>query len=321
MNQDDVTGGLLRSVSRTFYLSIRILPSALREAMGVAYLLARTSDTIADSEGAPVTTRLRRLEDFGKMLQSGATPQSISNIQRDIKPAHPGERALIEALPRVLGCFGAFKPWDWKETLELLTNIIRGQSNDLRAFPDPAKISALPNADGLEDYTYLVAGCVGEWWTRVSFHHFPRYSRREEQDLMPLASAFGKALQLVNILRDMPADLRAGRCYLPADELQLAGTDPATLLDNPAAAQPVFDAWMAKARSYLGEGRDYIQASRPWRIRFACYMPWRLAEKTLDLMAATPPLGSPEKVKVSRALVYGTMLRGLIAAFSNAPLR
>ncbi|MEO6785784.1 MAG: phytoene/squalene synthase family protein [Chthoniobacteraceae bacterium] len=321
MNHDDVTGGLLRSVSRTFFLSIRILPPALRDAMGVAYLLARTSDTIADSESAPVSVRLRRLDDFGKMLQSGATPQAIGSIQRDIQPAHEGERTLIEALPRVLERFGAFKPWEWKETLELLANIIRGQSNDLRAFPDPATVAALPDADSLDDYTYLVAGCVGEWWTRMGLHHFPRYSRRTEQDLMPLASAFGKALQLVNILRDMPADLRAGRCYLPADELQSAGASPATLPDNPAAAQPVFEEWMAKARSYLGEGRDYIRAIRPWRIRFACYLPWRLAEKTLDLMAATPPLGSAEKVKVSRSMVYGTMLRGLVAAFSNGPLR
>ena len=120
MNHDDVTAGLLRSVSRTFYLSIRILPAALREAMGVAYLLARTSDTIADSDGAAVSVRLRRLEEFGKMLQLGATAQGVGNIQRDIQPSHAGERALIAALPQVLERFGAFKPWQWKETLELL---------------------------------------------------------------------------------------------------------------------------------------------------------------------------------------------------------
>ena len=321
MNPPDVTRDLLRSVSRTFYLSVRILPAALRETMGVAYLLARTSDTIADSEGTPVPMRLRRLEEFGKMIQSGATPQFIGNIQRDIQPAHAGERALIAALPRVMERFGAFKPWEWKETLDLLSNIIRGQSNDLRTFSDPGQITALADAHSLEDYAYLVAGCVGEWWTRMSFHHFPRYSKRSEQELMPLAASFGKGLQLVNILRDMPADLAAGRCYLPADELQNAGADPRALLDNPAAAQPVFDAWMAKARGFLDEGRDYIRAVRPWRVRFACYLPWRLAGRTLDLMAATPPLGSAEKVKVSRPMVYGTMLRAFVAAFSNGPLR
>ena len=321
MNQDDVTGSLLRAVSRTFYLSIRILPPALREAMGVAYLLARTSDTIADSDGAAVPVRLRRLEEFGKMLQAGATTQGISNIQRDIQPSHAGERELIAALPRVLERFGKFKPWDWKETVELLTNIINGQSGDLRTFSDPAKITALADAYSLEDYTYLVAGCVGEWWTRMCFHYFPRYSDRTEQELMPLAGAFGKGLQVVNILRDMPADLRAGRCYLPADELRSAGAEPATLADNPAAAQPVFEEWIAKARTFLNDGRDYIRAVRPWRIRFACYLPWQLAVRTLDLMATTPPLASTEKVKVSRPMVYGTMLRGLVAAFSNGPLR
>jgi farnesyl-diphosphate farnesyltransferase len=255
------------------------------------------------------------------MLQSGATALLIGNIQRDIQPEHAGESALIAALPQVLERFGAFKPWEWKETLELLSNIITGQSNDLRTFSDPAQIVALPDAHSLEDYTYLVAGCVGEWWTRMSFHHFPRYSERTEQDLMPLASAFGKALQLVNILRDMPADLSAGRCYLPADELQTAGALPGSLLDNPASAQPVFEEWMAKARCYLDEGREYIRSVRPWRIRFACYVPWRLAVKTLDLMASTSPLGSPERVKVSRKMVYRTMLGGIVSAFSNVPLR
>ena len=321
MNQPDVTRDLLRSVSRTFYLSVRILPPALRETIGVAYLLARTSDTIADSEGTLPAMRLRRLTDFATMLQSGATPQGIANIQRDIQPAHEGDRALISALPRVLERFGTFKPWEWKETTELLSNIIQGQSNDLRKFSEPAQITALPDADSVEDYTYLVAGCVGEWWTRMSFHHFPRYSARTEQELMPLAASFGKGLQLVNILRDMPADLRAGRCYLPEDELRNAGADPASLLDNPAAAQPVFEAWMAKARGCLDEAREYISAIRPWRIRFACYLPWKLAMQTLDLMAATPPLACAEKVKVTRAMVYGTMLRGFVAAFSNGPLR
>jgi len=321
MKQPDVTQELLRSVSRTFYLSVRILPPALRETMGVAYLLARTSDTIADSDGASASTRLRRLEEFSKLIQSGATAQLIGNIQRDIQPSHAGERALIAALPQVLERFGAFKPWEWKETVELLSNIIRGQSDDLRNFPEPGKITALPDADRLEDYTYLVAGCVGEWWTRMSFHHFPRYSDRTELELMPLAASFGKGLQLVNILRDMPADLRAGRCYLPEDELRNAGAAPASLLDNPAAAHPVFEAWMTKARGYLDEGREYIRAIRPWRIRFACYLPWRLAGQTIDLMAATPPLGSAEKVKVSRSTVYGTTLRGLVTAFSNGPLR
>ena len=40
--------GILRSVSRAFYLSIRVLPADLREPIGLAYLLARIADTIVD---------------------------------------------------------------------------------------------------------------------------------------------------------------------------------------------------------------------------------------------------------------------------------
>src|SRR6185503_14405589 len=116
-------------------------------------------------------------------------------------------------------------------------------------------IISLADADNLEDYIYLVAGCVGEWWTRICFQIYKKYSREPEEDLTVMASAFGKGLQLVNILRDMPADLRAGRCYLPGDELRAASVDVASLAEKPAAAQPVFDHWLEKARGYLDEGR------------------------------------------------------------------
>src|SRR5438094_289885 len=136
MTTDHVTRGLLRSVSRTFYLSVRILPRSLREIMGVAYLLARASDTIADCENAAVAVRLRRLTDFGTMIQVSSNSVAVGNIQRDIQPKSEGEQTLIAGLPEVLERFHAFKPWEWKETQELLANIIRGQSNDLRTFPD-----------------------------------------------------------------------------------------------------------------------------------------------------------------------------------------
>jgi len=321
MTPADVTRGLLRSVSRTFYLSVRILPPVLRENMGVAYLLARTSDTIADSENVPVATRLRRLMDFGTLIQAGSNSVAIGNIQRDIKPEDEGERALIASLAQVLERYGAFKALEWKETQDLLANIIRGQTNDLRTFQEPGLIIALADADSLEDYIYLVAGCVGEWWTRICFHQYRKYSRELEEDLTPMASAFGKALQLVNILRDMPADFRAGRCYLPGDELREAGVDVASLAETPVAAQPVFDRWLEKARGYLDEGRKYIRAIRPARVRIACYLPWSIAGQTLDLMAMNSPLRASEKVKVPRSAVYGTMLRSLFAAVSNAPVR
>src|SRR6186713_850283 len=53
---------LLKEVSRSFYLTMRILPSAIRSQISLAYLLARTTDTIADTEIIPVERRLEALE-------------------------------------------------------------------------------------------------------------------------------------------------------------------------------------------------------------------------------------------------------------------
>jgi farnesyl-diphosphate farnesyltransferase len=203
---------LLKAVSRSFYLSIRLMPAKLRAPIGVAYLLARTSDTIADTESASASVRLRRLAEFERVIKGGATPQAIASIQRDIRPEHPGERKLIETIPQVLETFQALDGWDWKEISDLMTNIIRGQSMDLETFNQSALITALPDSSVLEDYIYLVAGCVGEWWTRLCINRLPKYSKIGDAELAELGNNFGKGLQLVNILRDILPDLIAATC-------------------------------------------------------------------------------------------------------------
>jgi farnesyl-diphosphate farnesyltransferase len=311
---------LLKSVSRSFYLSIRLMPAKLRPAIGVAYMLARTSDTIADTESAPASVRLRRLAEFERIIKGGATPQAITNIQRDIRPEHPGERNLIDTMPQVLDSFQALDGWDWKEIAELMTNIIRGQSMDLETFQQPGLVAALPDANALEDYIYLVAGCVGEWWTRLCLSRLPRYSKIDDGELTELGSNFGKGLQLVNILRDLPADLASGRCYLPESELRNIGTSPEALAGSPMEAQPVFDIWEQHARELLDSGRHYILSISSRRTRMACYIPWRLGIETLDLLEQNPPLSTGTKAKVSRASVRSALFEAFGVAFSDRRL-
>lgn len=310
---------LLKSVSRSFYLSIRLMPKALRPAIGIAYLLARASDTIADTESAPRATRLRRLAELENLIRGGSSPHAMTSIQRDILPRHLGEKKLIETLPNILESFQSLDGWEWKETSDLMTSIIRGQSMDLETFGGPGSLTALADGNTLEDYIYLVAGCVGEWWTRLCFHHLPKekYSRLPEEELAQLGTNFGKGLQLVNILRDMPADLGAGRCYLPGSELKNIGIPPALLHDSPAEGQPVFDLWTLRARELLDQGRLYIMALRSRRTRMACFLPWRLGVDTLNLFTSQPPLTTGRKVKVSRATVRKALVQSVHVAFSN----
>src|SRR5262245_30415055 len=58
----DSLSRLLKATSRSFYLTLRVLPGAIRPQIGLAYLLARTTDTIADTEILPVEQRLAALQ-------------------------------------------------------------------------------------------------------------------------------------------------------------------------------------------------------------------------------------------------------------------
>ena len=75
----------------------------------------------------------------------------------------------------------------------------------------------------MDDYAYRVAGSVGEFWTEICLEHAFEASAEMKEELMSSGVRFGKALQLINILRDIPEDLEIGRCYIPTDDLEKIG--------------------------------------------------------------------------------------------------
>jgi farnesyl-diphosphate farnesyltransferase len=290
------------------------LPKGLRRPIGLAYLLARTSDTIADTATAPVDVRIQCLKEF-----SGSLPITYLSA---ISPENPAERHLLQNIPRITAMVDTLPESDRAEIRILLQKITEGQRLDLLRFPDPEKIRAIETAADLDEYTYLVAGCVGEFWTRICAAHIPRYSSLGIEELSQLGRAFGQGLQLVNILRDIPEDLRNGRCYLPLADLRAIGiSDPSTLRDNPPAAQPVFDAWHRRALDHHAQARQYIESLRPIRIRFACLLPWAIGLRTLALLEKTSPLRTPARIKVPRPEVRRIMRKAVWAALSNNFLR
>ena len=319
MKTADLGGPLLASVSRSFYLTIRILPHGLRAPIGLAYLLARASDTIADTADAPAAVRLHHLAAFETMIRTGS-PAGIAALQRDIRPSAAGEVQLIADLDRCLAWLATLPDADRREIAAVMEKIIRGQTLDLQRFATPGTIVALQTATELDEYTYLVAGCVGEFWTRICLQHLPHYARLQAAELTRLGISYGQGLQLVNILRDAPADLRDGRCYLPADELRAAGSTPESLVHTPALARPVFDHWTHLAHGRLQDGFTYIRALRPARLRAGCFLPWYLGQETLRLLTAHPPLESAAKIKIPRRTVRRALLLALPIAWSDRAL-
>jgi len=317
----DLGGALLASVSRSFYLSIKVLPPQVREPLGLGYLLARTTDTIADATAVPAEVRVKHLRVLGEMVRRGPDAEKIRLLQKEVVPAQKAEQELLANIGPCLDWLGAQQEDDRTDIEEVLGKIIRGQTLDLERFPDTAHVRALRNAAELEEYIYLVAGCVGEFWTRICCRNLKEYAQLDCGTVSAIGVRFGKGLQLVNILRDMPADLDAGRCYLPADELRDAGIEPGAVMALPEGAHRVFNRWRDKAAAYLDDGFKYIEVLSNFRVRIACILPWLIGVKTLALLTQNYPLTAKERVKVSRGEVRKVMLVAPFAAMSNKVLR
>ncbi|MGI8820659.1 MAG: phytoene/squalene synthase family protein [Chthoniobacterales bacterium] len=300
-------GEILRRTSRSFYLSIRLLPRALRDPIALAYLLARATDTLADTPEISAGVRATELARLAALLQGRSGDESFEQFA--MRQGDDAERALIRALPQCLSWLRTLPAADREDLQRVLANINQGQTLDVQRFANPGTVTALATAGELERYTYLVAGCVGEFWTHVCFRHLPNFSHRSRDEMLSLGVAYGKGLQLINILRDAGADLRAGRCYLPLTDLASAGLQPGDLLRYPAQGEAILQARRARAEQGIAAGIEYACAIRPWRARLATVLPALIGARTLALLRNAGPLALEHKVKVPRAEVRLILLK------------
>ena len=325
-------GEVLKGVSRSFYLSIRVLPSGMREPVAVAYLLARAADTIADTRALPPSQRLRSLLMFRAQVEGPASPDVIEGIAAGLREGSAGvsqaETALMGSLPEVFELFSRLTEDDRERVRRVVVTLTEGMELDLTTFPaeDSGQVAALESKEDLDRYTYLVAGCVGEFWTLVALAHEPRMAGRDAGRMSEQGVRFGKALQLTNVLRDVPRDLRNGRCYLPKEDLHWAGLSPRCLLDsgNSQQASMAMRPWIRAALEHFDAAEAYLLAvpRRCVRLRLAALWPILLGLATLAILARNERWLDPARPsRVRRRWVYWMMARSLLAAPSDGLLR
>ena len=325
---------VLQQVSRSFYKTLWILPRPVRRPISLAYLLARATDTIADTEMLPVKMRLDALRRFRERI-AGEHRQPLEFGALAAQQGTPGERVLLERAEEALALLEACPEADRERIREVLRTITSGQELDLQRFGGAAaeSIVALRIDAELDDYTYRVAGCVGEFWTRMCEAHVfgaPRSrsarmahaAQRAEQELGAPAKSFdqlsvrfGKGLQLVNILRDLPVDLRRGRCYLPEDKLRAAGLAPDDLLkpENEPRLRPLYDTYLDVAQAHLEAGWRYTNlVPGSHRVRLACAWPILIGVRTLALLRKGNVLDPGHRIKVTRTEVKRLILRSVL---------
>ncbi len=317
-------------VSRTFALSLRALPADLRTPVETAYLLARAADTVADRPWVPASERpalLAKLRDA--VAGGGLDPREWIQLA-DLAPADDplarAEADLVRWTPPLLDQLRRLPEADRRDVTEVVSTLIATMEDEVRRFPPGGALGALPDGSSLAAYTDGIAGCVGAFWTRLIARR-RRWPTPRARAMEFLGRRYGRGLHLVNVLRDLPRDLRRGRCFLPADELSGVGLTPASLLDAVGVPQlrPVLARWEARARRGLLAGLVYTARLPvfPLRLRAATALPARLGLLTLERLSQSERRLDPDDpVRISRGEVRRALVcTSAVCLAPRGPLR
>ena len=310
---------LLEGTSRSFYLSLKVLPKNIRRHIGLTYLLARLADTIADSKVGENRILLQSLKEYNARIQDSNKElpdfTKLASIQENKSESELLSDAIIPV--NYLEKTDKFTDSDRQKIRRCLDIIIGGQSLDLERFTDASgnQIISLDNEEELDDYTYRVAGSVGELWTHMSLDHLFEMDSEMQEILFIKALNFGKSLQLINILRDLPEDLLMGRCYLPKETLEKYNLSAEDLKDskNMEAFKPLFDIYLDRAISYLNDAIEYIEMlpKNQYRLRLSCMLPVLIGQRTLILLRKENILDSKNRIKVMRPEIRRIMWQSI----------
>src|SRR5450432_2880390 len=122
---DGQLNDLLKATSRSFYLTLRVLPARVRPQIGLAYLLARTTDTIADTELVPPAQRIHALQILReRILGQDVSPPNFNEFINQQGSAE--EKLLLQRIGDSLAALEKLSEADQKLIREVLTTIISG---------------------------------------------------------------------------------------------------------------------------------------------------------------------------------------------------
>lgn len=309
-HERELGGQLLASVSRSFYLTLKALPKELREPISLAYLLARTADTIADTALVSAAVRLDCLERYRALVRGDGDAQSLANTlltQFCTQQSDDAERRLMEKFADGIAWLRTMQPVPLAAIQSVLEHIIDGQMLDIRRFPADGRLRSLASAEELDEYTWLVAGCVGEFWTQLCASELPSSLDPgvTTMQMQEWGARMGKGLQLINILRDIGEDTRDGRCYLPC---------------KPEDIQTEWSLWLQTCTEHLECGLRYVQHVTHTKLRYATALPLLLGIQTVAKMRSTPWEKIQQGVKISRLDVASILAQAAIACRSSAAI-
>jgi len=307
------------AVSRTFALSIRLLPGELGAAVRYSYLICRIADTIEDDPQLPAEEKAALLDLLSACFDDAAAPSELASraavLQGDARHLR-----LVRHTDLVFAAFRTLPASTRQHVRHWVREMIAGMRKFVLAYPRGIRIQSV---DEYREYCYYVAGTVGFLVTDLWREHTPSIGARRYTILRDHCQAFAEALQTVNILKDVARDVEhENAIYIPEELLRHHGSAQATILaadraqQNRAALAPLMDlAWRD-----LEEATTYLLAipRRAVAIRLACALPLLFAYATLRDLARRPgALERREVVKISRSEVKSLTVLSLLGVLSN----
>ena len=314
---------LLR-VSRTFSLNIRCLSGRMLESVRLAYLLCRAADALEDSWPGPAPEVRARFDALIAALDGDSA--AAASLAAGASARGPrAELGVLGRLPTLLKVLGSLHTDDAADVRLCVRTMSLGMKRyAARAAERGVREPYLEDDAELNDYCYVVAGCVGEMLTRLVSRDMPddtvpRYERRLE-----LAPIVGQALQLTNILLDWPVDLRGGRCHVPRTWLTRHALSPRDLISPSSEARELSLRLAGLAHAALDRVPDYMDTlpTSEHRYRLFCLLPTLWARSSLDLAMSRPDFHSrAHRPRLTRPSILWQAALGVAAHGSHRATR
>jgi farnesyl-diphosphate farnesyltransferase len=313
---------ILPGVSRTFALTIPVLPERLAQVVANAYLLCRLADTIEDDVDLDHVQKSEFHRRFVAIVkgEEAAEPFAEELLPLLSSRTLEEERDLVASTATVIRVTASFSA----QERAALTRCVSIMCAGMPEFQRRKSLRGLKNLDELSEYCYVVAGVVGEMLTELFCIHCPELQPRRDE-MMRLAVSFGQGLQMTNILKDIWDDRTAETSWLPRSVFD----DGKFLLErlDEFHDDEIFRSGLQKlvgvAHAHLRDALDYTTfiPARESGIRKFCLWAIGLAVLTLRKIHAHPNFTSGQQVKISRRSVRATVVATNLALGSDRALR
>lgn len=321
-NDLDYQASILPGVSRTFALTIPVLPGELANVVTNAYLLCRLADTIEDDIGLSDQQKTEYHARFVRIVEGTEAPEEFAAELAPLLSERTlaDERDLVRNTDKVIRITHSFA----RAERDALTRCVRIMCRGMPEFQRNRSRSGLPALGDLDQYCYYVAGVVGEMLTELFLQHCPELEPQRER-MMHLAVSFGQGLQMTNILKDIWDDRQADTCWLPREVFARHGCDIDALesVHGSAAFAAGLNDLVGVAHAHLRNALEYscMIPRRESGIRKFCLWAIGLAVLTLRKIHNNPAFESGSEVKVTRRTVKATILTTNLALKSNRALK